>query len=136
VAPTIYLINNQPRAGNWLRVTLSGDGNRCSRDALGACAKVTVLHEGSQRTMSRWVEAGSGYASQSEFTLHFGLGDARAIESLSITWPGGQVQRFEKAELAGVLNETISVDKQRSRFTRMSPVAKAAIPASGVAAGR
>jgi hypothetical protein len=133
--PTIYL-NNQRGTGNWLRVVLAGDGKRSSRDALGARARLTVLHDGRPRTLSRWVEVGSGYASQSEFTLHFGLGGALAIESLEITWPGGTVQKIAKDELAGVINETIIVEQHNSTFGRQPPVGQAFIPATQTAAGR
>ena len=106
--PTIYL-NNQRRAGNWLRVDLDG-GPGCGRDPLGARVQLVVEHDGRPRTITRWVEAGSGYASQSEHTLHFGLGEARAIESLSVTWPGRPTRRFSKDELGNVLNKSVSID--------------------------
>ena len=38
--------------------------------------------------------AGSGYASQNSFVLHFGLGDARP-EEVEVRWPSGRVQRLE-----------------------------------------
>lgn len=118
--PTIYL-NNQDHTANWLRLNLIGRGPRSCRDALGARVQVTVLCGGQLRTMTRWVEAGSGYASQSEFTLHFGLGDAPAVESLVVTWAGGTEQRFERAELTRVLNETISINQGTARLTRIPP---------------
>jgi ASPIC and UnbV/FG-GAP repeat len=107
--PTIYR-NNQARAGNWLRVDLRGAGPGCGRDPLGARVDVVIDHGGSPRTITRWVEAGSGYAAQSESTLHFGLGEARSIESLSVTWPGRSTRRFGREELGDVVNRTWSID--------------------------
>jgi hypothetical protein len=125
--PTIYL-NNQARTGNWLRVDLVGGGTGCGRDPLGARVQVVVEHDGRPRTISRWVEAGSGYASQSESTLHFGLGEARAIESLSVTWPGRPTRRFTGLELGDVLNTTVSIDGGGARVRRR--------PMGGMAAAR
>jgi hypothetical protein len=122
--PTIYL-NNQKHTGNWLRVNLTGRRPATGRDAIGARVQVTVLAAGQPRTMSRWVEAGAGYASQSEFTLHFGLGDAEAIESLAVDWPGSQTQRFDRAEISGIQNSTISIAEGAARFRRESPMGRA-----------
>jgi hypothetical protein len=37
---------------------------------------------------------GVGYMSASDPRIHFGLGKRTKIESLEITWPGGQVDRL------------------------------------------
>jgi hypothetical protein len=115
--PTIY-VNNQARVGNWLRIDLAGSGPGGSRDPLGARVDVVVDCPGGPRTMTRWVEAGAGYASQSEFTLHFGLGEARAVESLSVRWPGRPTRQFTKEELGEVSNRTLSIDGAGARVRR------------------
>lgn len=64
--------------------------------------------------MTRWVEAGSGYASQSAFEVHFGLGRADSLEALEITWPSGRVERLEESELAarvGGINRKVRIDE-------------------------
>jgi hypothetical protein len=106
--PTIYL-NNQPQVGNWLRVDMHGAVRGSSRDPLGTRVDVLVKYNGESRTITRWVEAGAGYASQSEYTLHFGLGMARSVEFLTVTWPGRSPRRFTKDELGSVTNGTVSV---------------------------
>ena len=118
--PIIYM-NNQTRAGNWLRVDLGGGRQGRGRDALGARVEVVVDHNDRPRTITRWVEAGAGYASQSEYTLHFGLGDARTVESLIVTWPGLPPRRFTKDELGEVLNETVSIDGEVARVRKRQP---------------
>jgi hypothetical protein len=115
--PTIYL-NNQARAGNWLRVDLGAPRTSGGRDPLGARVDVVVDYNGRPRTITRWVEAGSGYAAQSEHTLHFGLGDARAVESVTVTWPGLAARRFTKDELGDVLNETVSINDGVARVRK------------------
>ena len=44
--------------------------------------------------MTRQVEVGSGYASQSDTAVHFGLGLAEQIEAVEVAWPDGSRERF------------------------------------------
>lgn len=67
-------------------------GIRGARDAFGAIASVRA----GERTMTRQLIAGSGYMAANERRLWFGLGAAQAVDELTITWPGGAVQRFER----------------------------------------
>ena len=100
--PTLYL-NRIADAGNWislrlighLRSTASEAPFHSSRDAVGARARLTLSSaDGRTRVLTRWVEAGSGYSSQSAFPLHFGLGPSDHIESLEVTWPSGRIDSF------------------------------------------
>jgi len=38
------------------------------------------------------VISGTGYASQNDLTLHFGLGSATSVDKIEIKWPDGSVQ--------------------------------------------
>jgi hypothetical protein len=40
------------------------------------------------------VRSGSGYASQSDFRLHFGLGPHASADELKVRWPNGKVESF------------------------------------------
>ena len=66
--------------------------------------------------VTRSVEAGSGYASQSMLPVHFGLGAADAVEAVEICWPSGLVQRIEgeslRAALGGV-NRRVRIEECR-----------------------
>lgn len=97
--PTLHL-NRFPDTGDWLRLELVG-GPGSGRDAIGA--RVRLRFAGmSGRTLqaTRWVEAGSGYASQSAYPVHFGLGHGGRPVALEIRWPSGARERLEGAELA------------------------------------
>jgi hypothetical protein len=107
--PTIYL-NRLAHAGNWLRVQLNA-GPKGNRDAVGARIQVLLETDGKQKKMTRWVEAGTGYAAQSEMVSHFGLGRAKRIDSLRITWPGGSREEFGIGDLAGRVNTTIRIEQ-------------------------
>ena len=73
-------------SGNWLEVDL--EGTESNRDALGA---VVTSHVG-DRSQARQVAGGSGYLARSSTVLHFGLGDAKAVDRLEIRWPSGRTQ--------------------------------------------
>ena len=81
-------------------------GSASNRDAVGAKVALTL---GSDRTLTRWVEAGSGYAAQSAYPLHFGLGRAQRVEAVEITWPSGEVARLAGADLG--INRTLRVEE-------------------------
>ena len=101
--PTLYL-NNLRKSGNAVELRLVGAGGgdnvhvRSSRDAIGAVVRLTA----GGKTMTRQVEAGSGYASESMRPLHFGLGGADHVDAIEITWPGGFVQRIKGESLTSV----------------------------------
>jgi hypothetical protein len=87
-----HLWRNDTEGGNYLRVHVRGrDSNR---DGLGT--RITAAHDG--LTMVRRIRTGSSYLSQSETVATFGLGDASAVDSLTVYWPGGLVERFESVE--------------------------------------
>src|SRR5947208_1341371 len=86
------LLKNYGEHQNWLLVKLTG--TRSNRDAIGA--RVTVRANGHQQTQE--VRSGGGYISQTDFRLHFGLGEASKADVIEIRWPsGGAVERRESA---------------------------------------
>jgi hypothetical protein len=111
--PTIYL-NNVKRTGNWIELKLVG--TRSNRDAIGARVRLQITG----KTMTRVVEAGSGYASESMFPVHFGLGQAPSVEGIEIDWPSGQVQRFGRQQLAGKINQQLIVHEGQEQLTAVT----------------
>ena len=76
-------------------ISLKLDGVDCNKDAIGA--RVTVWVSG--RQLVQTVEAGSGYLAQSSKRLHFGLGDATAIDRIEVRWPGGKTETLPQASV-------------------------------------
>ena len=76
--------------GHWLEVKLKG--TKSNRDGIGA--RVEVDAAGKRWTAER--VAGSGYLSQDDGRLHFGVGAATAIDKLIVRWPSGREQTLEK----------------------------------------
>ena len=83
-SPPTLLRNDGGNRGNWLRVKLVQEGH--NTQAVGA--RVAVVAGGISQI--REVRAGTGYLSQDDTRLHFGLGAERRVEALEIRWPDGK----------------------------------------------
>lgn len=81
--------NISTNAGHWAAVKLIG--TKSNRDGIGARVEV---YAGSKRWMQERV-AESGYLSQNEGRLHFGLGAATVIDKVVVHWPSGIDQTIE-----------------------------------------
>ncbi len=79
--------NNVGQDSHFLRVSLEGAR---MRDAFGAVVRVKT----SQGTLTKIKSGGSGFVSQHDSRLLFGLGKDVRAEWIEVTWPGGKVERF------------------------------------------
>jgi hypothetical protein len=50
----------------------------------------------------------TGYLSQNDHRIHFGLGNAGSLESIEINWPSGKVQKLENFEA----NQILTIEEQ------------------------
>ena len=87
---------------NFLEVRLRG--TRSNRDGLGAQVTV-VLPDG--RRILKVLDGKSGYLSESDLPLYFGLEDARRVASLEVRWPSGRRQTVAGPLQAGRTVEVI-----------------------------
>jgi hypothetical protein len=83
------LRNTAAQANHWIAVKLAG--TRSNRDGIGAQVEISA---GARRSRKERV-AGSGYLSQDDGRVHFGLGPAAVVERMTIRWPSGTVQTLE-----------------------------------------
>lgn len=84
-----YLYRN--RAGdNGGHLRLALEGRASGRDAYGAVARLHTAHG----ILTRIKSGGSGFVSQSDPRLLFGLGADSAATALEVQWPSGLLQRF------------------------------------------
>ncbi|MDE0398742.1 MAG: CRTAC1 family protein [Candidatus Poribacteria bacterium] len=95
-APTL-LRNDSDKTSRWLSIKLVG--THCNRDAIGA--RVTVVS--GNLTQIREVKSGSGYLSQNDLRLHFGLGNATRVDELTVRWLCGKIQILQDVETNQVL---------------------------------
>jgi hypothetical protein len=84
-------------APSFARVALVGTSS--NRDGLGAVVKVRA--RGLEQT--RELRLSDGYLGSNEPVVHFGLGEARRIDSLAVEWPSGTLDRCTDLE-AGKLH--------------------------------
>jgi hypothetical protein len=91
------LRNVSTNTGHWIAINLKG--TKSNRDGIGA--KVEVFAAGKRQTAER--VAGSGYLSQNDERLHFGLGAAATVDKLIVHWPSGREQTLENLTVDRVL---------------------------------
>jgi hypothetical protein len=103
--------NTSTNTGHWIEVKLvgamrpgdrnlgPGPGAKSNRDGIGA--RVEVLAGGKRWTAER--VAASGYLSQNDGRLHFGLGAAASIDKIVVHWPSGREQTIENAGIDRVI---------------------------------
>lgn len=82
---------------HWIAIKLVGI--KSNRDGIGARAEVFAA--GKHWTAER--VGGSGYLSQNEGRLHFGLGAAVAIDKIVVHWPSGREQTLANQAVDRVL---------------------------------
>ena len=85
-APPTLLRNEGGNRNNWLHVKLIGTG--ANRDAIGAKIQVKTADQ----TQIREIYAGDSYMSFNSFVAEFGVGNAKRIETLQVTWQNGDTQ--------------------------------------------
>ncbi len=84
------LRNVSTNSNHWIEVRLRG--TKSNRDGIGARVEI---YAASRRQMQERVAA-SGYLSQNDGTLHFGLGTATTVDRMIVRWPSGREQTLDK----------------------------------------
>ena len=95
--PLLVYKNDVARGRHWVGFSLEGactaeaPAARCSnRSAIGA--RVTVFWNGQQQVQE--VSGGSGFCSQNDRQLHFGLGETARVDKVVIRWPSGRIDEI------------------------------------------
>jgi hypothetical protein len=96
-SPATLLHNVSEQTGHWISIQLKG--RKSNRDGIGARLEVVT---GARKQVAERV-AGSGYLSQDDARVHFGLGGASTIDKLTIRWPSGKQQVLENVAADRVL---------------------------------
>ena len=92
------LLHNVTQNNNhWLSVKLKG--KKSNRDGIGARLELSAA---GRRQIAERI-AGSGYLSQDDGRVHFGLGATARVDKLTIHWPSGQSQVFDNLFVDRVL---------------------------------
>lgn len=84
----VLLRNDGGNKNNWLEIKLVG--TKSNRSAIGAKLRIVS----GPVAQIREVNDQSSYLSQNSLIQHFGLARFRRVDSLTIRWPSGIIQRF------------------------------------------
>ena len=95
---TYMLFKNNGNSNHWLKVALRG--TRSNRSGIGAKLRLTAAGKTQYRQYT-----GQHYMGQNYIPVHFGLGQATSVSSLTIQWPSGTRQKLTNI----IANQTITV---------------------------
>jgi enediyne biosynthesis protein E4 len=89
--------NASTNTGHWLTIKLKG--TRSNRDGIGARLELSVAG----RTQVAERIGGSGYLSQDDGRIHFGLGSTTKVDKLVVRWPSGKIQTLPNLGIDRIL---------------------------------
>jgi enediyne biosynthesis protein E4 len=98
--PAILYRDYPDSANHWIEFKLIG--TRSNRSAIGA----EVLLEAGLLSQRRVIDGGSGFASQNDRRLHFGLGSHEWVDRVTIYWPSGIRQVVTRPAIDGIVTIT------------------------------
>ncbi len=87
--PVLLYKNQVSPANSWIEFQL--EGRESNRSAIGA--EVRLFWQGRQQMQE--VSGGSGFCSQNQRRLHFGLGNVASVDRIEIKWPSGRTQKLD-----------------------------------------
>jgi enediyne biosynthesis protein E4 len=88
-SPATLVHNVSTTSGHWIAFQLRG--RKSNRDGIGTRIEIFT---GTRKQIAERV-AGSGYLSQDDARVHFGLGSASKIDKVVLHWPSGKEQVLE-----------------------------------------
>jgi|WetSurMetagenome_2_1015567.scaffolds.fasta_scaffold01101_7 enediyne biosynthesis protein E4 len=98
----MFLRNNKGNQNNWILLNLIGTTS--NHDGIGS--RVKVVSGGKTQTAQK--RGTTGYLSQNDPRMHFGLAKNDIIEKIEIKWPSGKVQILENIKA----NQILTVKEQ------------------------
>lgn len=99
------LRNDGGNRKNWIMIHLIGTTS--NRDAIGSRIRLT----NGNKTQTKWRLSSSGYLSQSDYRVHFGLGVDSKVDKIEILWPDGKTQTLKNVKV----NQVITVKEPSSK---------------------
>ncbi len=94
--------NETNNNNNWINIRCVGMGpasGMTNKSALGTIVKIKATIGGTPIWQIREINAQNSFNSMNMLNVHFGLGDASAIDSLIVKWGGGLTQVFTNVTL-------------------------------------
>jgi enediyne biosynthesis protein E4 len=85
---------------SWIKIKVTGV--KSNRSGIGAQVRVRARVQADMKQTLLQIDevrSGGSYYSQNDMRLHFGLGQAKVVDSLEIRWPSGQIDSFTNLEV-------------------------------------
>jgi hypothetical protein len=98
----VLLRNNKGNQNSWITLRLVGTSS--NRDGIGARVSVRC---GELRQVAQ-MKSSSGYLSQNDPRMHFGLGEHNTVDQIEVIWPSGITQVLDHIEAGQILTITES----------------------------
>ena len=89
---SVFLRNNKGNQNNWLTLKLTGTTS--NRDGVGTRIKLTA----GGRTQTAQKKSTTGYLSQNDPRIHFGMGNNEIADRITLIWPSGKTQTLENVK--------------------------------------
>jgi hypothetical protein len=115
-APSCYFVNTSfqgKKPPGFLRALLVGRpdlgvkvGDRMLASTVNAVGARVIVHTKAGIQM-REVQGGMGFASQSEYAVHFGIPDPTAVERITVQWPDGRTQEITGEPARALINHHV-----------------------------
>lgn len=93
-----FLRNNKGNQNNW--ITLNLVGTTSNRDGIGS--RVKVASGGKVQTAQK--KSTTGYLSQNDPRMHFGLAKNEIVDRIEIKWPSGKIQVLNNVKVNQILS--------------------------------
>ncbi len=97
----VLLRNDTQVNNNWLKIKLVG--NTSNRDGIGS----KVIVRSGDFTQIKEVTSGGSYASGSDNSIHFGLGNYSEVETIEVKWQSGHIQRLKNISV----NQVVQIEE-------------------------
>jgi len=92
-----FIRNNKGNQNNWLTLNLIGQTS--NRDAVGS--RIRIIAGGKVQTAQK--KSTTGYLSQNDSRIHFGIVKNDIVEKIEIKWPSGKFQVLENVKANQIL---------------------------------
>jgi hypothetical protein len=93
----MFLRNNKGNQNNWLTLNLVGQTS--NKDGIGS--RIKLIAGGKVQTAQK--KSTTGYLSQNDSRIHFGLMKNDTVEKIEIKWPSGKLQVLENIKANQIL---------------------------------
>ncbi len=97
--PARLLLNTVRKRGHWLLVRL--EGTKTNRSAYGSVVELVRLDGTS---VKRWVRGDGSYLAANDPRVHFGLGEAKAVDRIQVYWLAGECESWKQTAVDTIVS--------------------------------